>query len=205
MPPVTPCQVPQDLHIHTVFSNGDGAVVPEQTLELIARVRHARILGISDHADLIVRHGSYETYAAQVRARGFHLGLELTNHDQIPDALAMNPEYFVYHCPNTPESYRGAERLLTTGKPVIIAHPQICGTDLDRVCPECLIEINNRYIWQRDWRELAPFARRFRFVINSDAHQPLWLGQHVARAAAAELGIHEHLVFPAPDAVSPRA
>jgi len=40
--------VAQDLHVHTVFSHGDGAIVPEQTVELVAAVGHARILGISD-------------------------------------------------------------------------------------------------------------------------------------------------------------
>lgn len=38
----------QDLHIHTTWSQGDGAVVPEQSIELIASVKHARVVGISD-------------------------------------------------------------------------------------------------------------------------------------------------------------
>ena len=40
---------PQDLHIHTVFSDQDSSVVPEQTPELVARIAHAQVIGISDH------------------------------------------------------------------------------------------------------------------------------------------------------------
>jgi histidinol phosphatase-like PHP family hydrolase len=58
------------------------------------------------------------------------------------------------------------------------------------------MEINNRYVWHTDWRSYyAPFRDRFRFVIGSDAHQPNWLGQAVARHAAAVLDIHEYRVF----------
>lgn len=39
--------------MHTVFSSGDGAIVPQQTLELIAAMKHAEIIGISDHLDYI--------------------------------------------------------------------------------------------------------------------------------------------------------
>ena len=41
--------VPQDLHIHTVYSVGDSAVVPEQTPSLIHNVGYAEIIGIADH------------------------------------------------------------------------------------------------------------------------------------------------------------
>ena len=69
-------------------------------------------------------------------------------------------------------------------------------TNLERVPPACLIEINNRYIWRCDWRRwYAPYRDRFRFVISSDAHQPNWLNQTVARYVAAELGIRETLLF----------
>jgi len=52
-------------------------------------------------------------------------------------------------------------------------------------------------VWQNDWRaKLGPYIRRFRFVINSDAHQPHWLNQSVARYVARELGIQETLLFP---------
>jgi hypothetical protein len=36
---------------------------------------------------------------------------------------------------------------------------------------------------------------RFRFVLGSDAHQPNWLSQAVARHVAVQLGVTEHLVF----------
>jgi histidinol phosphatase-like PHP family hydrolase len=76
-------------------------------------------------------------------------------------------------------------------------------TDLDRLPPEVFIEINNRYVWRNDWRvRLAPYTDRFRFVINSDAHQPHWLSQTVARRVAAELGVEETLLFPQKMAVS---
>ena len=46
--------VPQDLHIHTIYSSGDSAVVKEQTIALIEEVRHASIIGISDHFEYLV-------------------------------------------------------------------------------------------------------------------------------------------------------
>jgi hypothetical protein len=59
-----------------------------------------------------------------------------------------------------------------------------------RVPPECLVEINNRYVWRGDWRRFyGPCRARFRFVISSDAHQPQWLSQTVARYVAADLGL----------------
>lgn len=62
-----------------------------------------------------------------------------------------------------------------------------------------MIEINNRYVWRADWKRFyAPFVDRFRFVLGSDAHQPNWLGQTVARQAAAQLGVKAHLVFGEP-------
>ena len=86
--------------------------------------------------------------------------------------------------------------LLSTGKPTIIAHPNALETNLDRVPKEAIIEINNRYIWRCDWRqEYQRYVDRFKFVINSDAHQPHWLNQNIARFVANELGIKEHLLF----------
>ena len=62
---------------------------------------------------------------------------------------------------------------------------------------ECYIEINNRYVWKKDWREFySPFVETKQFVYGSDAHQPNWLNQTLARYAASELGITETLVFP---------
>ncbi|HUV06184.1 MAG TPA: hypothetical protein VMX75_00555, partial [Spirochaetia bacterium] len=67
----------------------------------------------------------------------------------------------------------------------------------DKLPQECLIEINNRYVWRYDWRErINGFRSRFRFVIGSDAHQPHWLNQNIARYVASELGIEETLLFP---------
>jgi len=42
---------------------------------------------------------------------------------------------------------------------------------------------------------MGPFTKRFRFVISSDAHQPHWLNQNVARYVAAELGVSETVLF----------
>jgi len=79
---------------------------------------------------------------------------------------------------------------------VILAHPQLLQTALARVPPECLVEINNRYLWRdQAWKQLAPWVGRFRFVIGSDAHQPHWLNQTAARRIARELGVEETLLF----------
>ena len=43
----------KDLHIHTTWSVGDDAVVPEQTVELVARAGHAAIASISDHFEFL--------------------------------------------------------------------------------------------------------------------------------------------------------
>jgi len=193
-----PGPVPQDLHMHTVFSHFDSAIVPEQTLDLIAQVRHARVIGIADHFECLLERGLDE-YLEEVPAHGFHLGVEVSSAKWVEQAVALPFEYFVYHCKDEREQYRGAERLFETGKPVIIAHPMVMDTDLERVPAECLIEINNRYVWQNDWRgRLGPYVDRFRFVIDSDAHQPNWLNQNVARYVARQLGIQETLLFPAP-------
>jgi hypothetical protein len=70
------------------------------------------------------------------------------------------------------------------------------GTDLDRIPHECYIEINNRYIWRSNWRErLRKYVRDRKFVISSDAHQPNWLNQNVARYVCRELGIQETVIF----------
>ena len=189
-------QVPQDLHVHTVFSHLDSAVAEAQTLDLIAAMRHARVIGISDHLDNLVER-SVEEYIQAVRAHGFRIGIEACAPEWVEMAAGLPVEYYVYHCLDTDAGYAGAGHLLETGRPVIIAHPMVIGTNLDRVPPDCLVEINNRYVWQNDWRaKIGPHARRFRFVINSDAHQPHWLNQSVARYVARELGIQETLLFP---------
>lgn len=187
--------LPQDLHIHTTYSANDSYVVPEQTVTLIAAVKHARIVGVSDHFENLTR-GSFEQYAAEVSGHGLKVGVEVDGHPWAQQASEYEVDYYVMHCRDHALDYRAVELLLATGKPVVIAHPNILGTDLDLLPPECLIEINNRYVWRNDWRTYyTPFVDRFRFVISSDAHQPSWLGQSVARHVAAELGVTEHLVF----------
>jgi histidinol phosphatase-like PHP family hydrolase len=186
--------LPQDLHVHTVFSRGDGAVVPEQTVELVAGIRHARVLGISDHLEYVG--DDFAVYARTVRAHRLKLGLEVNGAEWVAAAAALPVDYYIYHCRDRAEDYRGAERLAATGRPAIIAHPQALQTDLERVSPACLIEINNRYAWrEQGWRALAPYVERFRFVIGSDAHQPHWLNQTAARFIARELGVRETLLF----------
>jgi len=189
--------IPQDLHIHTTFSNGDGAILPEQTVAMVAAVGHAKVVGISDHLEFVCGRG-FDTYRQEVRRHGLHVGVEVNGHDWIDDALGVDVEYYVYHCRDVAADYRGAERLLATGRPVIIAHPLVLETNLARVPDSCFIEINNRYVWRSDWRAgLGPWVGRFRFVIGSDAHQPHWLNQNVARMVAAALGVRETVLFDA--------
>jgi predicted metal-dependent phosphoesterase TrpH len=187
--------VPQDLHIHTTWSTGDGAIVPEQTIELIARLRHARVAGISDHLELIGV-DRFEDYRQEVRAAGLKVGMEVNGHGWVQAAAEAACDYRIYHCFDRDEDYRGLERLVETGTPVIVAHPNALGTDLSRLPPESLIEINNRYVWRSDWRAFyGSFVDRFEFVIGSDAHQPNWINQTVARYVAAELGVKERVLF----------
>jgi histidinol phosphatase-like PHP family hydrolase len=188
-------QLTQDLHMHTTYSTGDSAVVPAQTVSLIARLRHARVLGISDHFDYLCD-GAFEAYAEELKSNDIHVGAEVNGADWVDAALDHPLEYYVYHCWNENKHYRALERLVEAGKPVIVAHPGATDTNLDRVPPEALVEINNRYVWRSDWyEELSPYVERFRFVFSSDAHQPNWLNQTVSRYVAAALGITEHLVF----------
>jgi histidinol phosphatase-like PHP family hydrolase len=184
---------PQDLHIHTTFSQHDGAIAPQQTIELVAAIAHARIIGISDHLESIA--DDFSAYAEVVRSYGFLVGTEVNGADWVAEAEGVAAQYYVYHCRNREQDYRGAEHLLATGKPLIIAHPLILETDLRRLPPQCLIEINNRYVWRSDWEVLRPFRGAFSFVIDSDAHQPHWLNQNAARYVAGALGITETLVF----------
>lgn len=185
----------QDLHIHTTYSTGDSAVVPEQTVALIAAVKHARIVGVSDHFDYLLD-GVFESYARELRKAGLKVGTEVDGHTWVDEASGYDVDYYIFHCRDREADYRSLEKLLTTDKPVIVAHPNALGTNLRRVPTECLVEINNRYVWHSNWNQYyGPFKDRFRFVISSDAHQPNWLGQAVAQHAASHLGIVEHLVF----------
>lgn len=186
-------QCNQDLHIHTIFSTTDTQIVPEQTLELIASIRHAKIIGISDHLDMIE---DLDLYRKTVRKFNFHLGVEIDGAEYVDDAIAFKPDYFVYHCYNRISDYKGAEKLLSDGKPVIIAHPNVLGTNLKEVNKNCYIEINNRYIWRDSAKYFyEPHVNDFKFVFSSDAHQPNWLNQIIAKKYADKLGIKETIIF----------
>jgi hypothetical protein len=114
----------------------------------------------------------------------------------VAEAAGREVDYFIFHCRDRDADYRSLDSLLATGKPVIVAHPNALNTDLNRVAADCLIEINNRYVWRTNWKRFyGPYKDRFKFVIGSDAHQPNWLGQAAAQFAASQLGINEHLVF----------
>ena len=185
----------QDLHIHTVFSKRDRAIVPQQTLELISWTKHAKIVGISDHFEYL-RGKTFEIYKSSVSRFGFYCGTEVDGHKEAERAVDYEFDYFVYHCFDRTKDYKGAEKLLSTGKPVIIAHPNALGTDLNKVPSDCLVEINNRYVWRSDWQEsIGPFARKFKFVFSSDAHQPNWLNQEISIRVADDLGIAETILF----------
>lgn len=187
--------IPQDLHIHTIYSAGDSVVVNEQTIQLIRQVRHARTIGISDHFEYIVDDETWSMYEREVREAGFKLGMEVSGFPLVDEAVKKNNDYFVYHC-SLKKDYRALDKLVATGKPVIIAHPLFLGTDLDRIPPECFIEVNNRYIWRSNWwAGLSKYANTRRWVISSDAHQPNWLNQNVARYVCQELGILETIIF----------
>ena len=188
----------QDLHIHTVFSSDDSAVLPEQTVELVAFTKHAKIAGISDHFESFMPH-RYSEYVETVRKSGLLVGTEVNGHTSVDMAIDYDFDYYIYHCwGNEPQDYPGFERLMEkTGKPVILAHPYAIGTDLTKIPEGSIVEINNRYIWRCDWKkELTPFIRKFRWVFNSDAHQPNWLNQAIARRVGEELGIEETILFP---------
>jgi histidinol phosphatase-like PHP family hydrolase len=189
-------KVPQDLHIHTTFSETDSQIVPEQTIEMVAFAQHAEIVGISDHFEHFVPH-RYKEYYEKVKSFGFWVGTEVNGHKSVPLAAEYNFDYYIYHCwGNTDADYVALKDLITTGKPVIIAHPYATQTDLKRVPQDCFIEINNRYIWRYDWEKLIPpFKNKFRWVIGSDAHQPNWLNQNIARQVAEDMGIMETILF----------
>jgi histidinol phosphatase-like PHP family hydrolase len=191
MPRLGVSPYPQDLHIHTIFSDRDSSVVPEQTPELIARIAHAKVIGISDHFEHFAD-DSYEDYVTRVRSLDLAVGTEIDGAAYVNFASTLAFDYYIYHCRNIEADYRGLERLLATGRPVIIAHPNALGTDLNRIPEMCMVEINNRYVWRCNWLSFyGPYVDSFRFVISSDAHQPNWLSQSVARRVAAELKIEE--------------
>ena len=185
----------QDLHIHTTFSTSDNSIVPEQTVSFVVAVKHARIMGISDHFECLVN-GYFDMYEREIRQAGLKVGIEVDGHPWVDEATGFHVDYYIFHCRDQGADYRSLDKLLATGKPVIVAHPNTPNTNLKRVPLECLIEINNRYIWRTDWKQFyGPFKERFEFVLSSDAHQPNWLALNVAHYVAAQLKIKEHLVF----------
>lgn len=188
-------QLKQDLHIHTIYSTGDSAIIPQQTIELIAAMKHSEIIGISDHFDYLTG-PVFDKYEKNVRKFDFRLGTEVNGHSWVDEALQYPFDYYVYHCYNTHADYKGAERLLASGKPLIIAHPQALDTDLSKVPSQALIEINNRYVFRFDWRKYyTPFLKQFRFILGSDAHQPNWLNHTVSAYVAGELGVENTIIF----------
>ncbi len=186
----------QDLHIHTVYSKTDSAVVPQQTIDLVAFTKHAKITGISDHFEMSMSE-HFEEYKEEVRKNKFRLGTEVNGHKFASEALKYDFEYYVYHCwGHEPDDYKAYNELCEKGKPVIIAHPYAIGTDLNLIPEGGIVEINNRYIWRYDWeKELSPFINKFRWVFSSDAHQPNWLNQNIARKVGEFLGVKETILF----------
>jgi histidinol phosphatase-like PHP family hydrolase len=165
-------------------------------MELIESVKHAEITGISDHVEYLTG-SAFDAYSSEVKRRGFRLGAEIVNVEDVDFALSLPLEYRVFHCYDEDICYEAAGKMLESGQPLIIAHPMAVGTDLSRIPEGCYVEINNRYIWRGDWKAFfAPWAEHFQFVFSSDAHQPHWLNQNVARYVGKELGIRETLLFP---------
>ena len=89
--------VQQDLHIHTTFSTSDNSVVPEQTVSLVAAVKHAIIVGISDHFECLVN-GSFEGYEKEIRQIGLKVGVEVDGHPWVDEATHYDVDYYIFHC-----------------------------------------------------------------------------------------------------------
>jgi len=79
--------VPQDLHIHTVYSVGDSAIVKEQTPELIYNVQHAQIIGISDHFEYLLDSNIFEIYEKELHRYGFYVGAEISGFSLVNEAI----------------------------------------------------------------------------------------------------------------------
>ena len=187
--------IKQDLHIHTTYSTGDSSVVPEQTVELIAQVRHSETIGISDHLEYL-DDPIFEEYQKKIKNFGVKVGCEVNGADWVDRALELPTDYYVYHCWNEDKHYKALESLLSRNVPVIVAHPMILKTEIDRVPQEAYIELNNRYIWRGDWKNFfGPLVHTRHFVFSSDAHQPNWLNQTLARFVGSELGIEESILL----------
>ena len=87
----------QDLHIHTTYSTGDGLIVPEQTVALVASVKHAEIAGISNHFESLLD-GQFECYEKEVRRAGLKVGVEVGGHIWVSEAVGYPVEYYIFHC-----------------------------------------------------------------------------------------------------------
>jgi predicted metal-dependent phosphoesterase TrpH len=83
----------QDLHIHTTYSTSDNSVVPEQTIALVAAVKHAIIVGISDHFECLVN-GDFEDYEKEIRQVGLKVGVEVDGHPWVDEATNYDVDYF---------------------------------------------------------------------------------------------------------------
>lgn len=189
-------QYNQDLHIHTIYSTRDSAVVNEQTFELISSIKHAKIIGISDHFEHLLENNLIIEYLQMLDLYNFRKGTEIDGHRYVKEAIKYDFDYFIYHCWNVQEDYKAIELLLNTGKPVIIAHPYATDTNLNLIPDNCIIEINNRYIYRYDWKNfLTPYLDKFKFILSSDAHQPHWLNQTISLYVANELNIKEEILF----------
>jgi len=185
--------LPQDLHIHTIFSERDDSVAPQQTIELIDQFRYAEKMGISDHFEHL---SDPDKYIKSVKSLGFYAGTEVSESTGFNDAATVDFDYYLCHCRDKAVDYKGVETLLATGKPVIVAHPMALGADPAKLPTDAYLEINNRYIWRNDWRNFfTPLLPHYKFVIGSDAHQPHWLNQNIARQVVRELGIVETILF----------
>lgn len=164
----------QDLHIHTIFSSEECC--PEQTLEMINEVRHADIIGISDHFEQIQ---DVETYFTEVKRFHFHVGTEIDGTRMLEKAVEFPFEYFFYHCRDHENDYNGIDKLLKTGKPVIISHPNIFNTDPLKIPKECFVEINNSHVLEspidpklfsqfEDHRQVSNELERVNAELNKD-------------------------------------
>ena len=76
----------QDLHIHTTYSYNDPVIVSEQTVALVASVKHADVVGISDHFESLVD-GHFETYEKELRREGLKVGVEVDGHPWVSEAV----------------------------------------------------------------------------------------------------------------------
>jgi len=191
--------VPQDIHIHTVYSTGDGAVAPQQKPAFLGSIGHARITGISDHYEFLTDDKVLESYFNDLYTNGFYAGTEVNGPDWTDGASKQPFDYFIYHCYDIEEAYPEIDTLLNTGKPVIIAHPFMLGTDLSRVPADCYVEINNRYIWRCEWDKLLPpWKDKFNWICSSDAHKPNQLNQNVVQYVRKVLDIPETMIFKNP-------